>query len=144
MKFGFVKTAVAVPLITIGNCHANAESIISATDESVGAGAEIILFPELCVTSSTCGDLIGHPFFIQQCENAVADIAASTASHNAILVVGAPVCYRNSLYNCAIVLHNGRIAGIVAKSILSNRYGDNESCSSESQRSFCQGTCREL
>ena len=127
MKFGFVKTAVAVPLITVGNCHANAESIISATDESVGAGAEIILFPELCVTSSTCGDLIGQPFFIQQCENAVAGIAASTASHNSIIVVGAPVCYRNSLYNCAIVMHNGRIAGIAAKSILSNRNGNNES-----------------
>ena len=116
MKFGFVKTAAAVSQITVGDCHANAASIISTAEDSIAAGAEIVLFPELCVTSSTCGDLIGQPFFIHQCENAVADIAASTASHNAILVVGAPVCYRNSLYNCAIVLHNGRIAGIVASS----------------------------
>ena len=121
MEYGFVKIAAAVPQITVGDCHANAASIISTAKEAVETGAEIILFPELCITSSTCGDLIGQPFFIRECEKAIADIASSTTGHNAIVIAGAPVCFRNSLYNCAIVMHDGRIAGIVAKSILCNR-----------------------
>lgn len=127
MKFGFVKIAAAIPQTAVGDCHANATNIIALTEKAVGNGAELILFPELCVTSSTCGDIVSQPFFIAECEKAVAEIAASTASHNSIVVIGAPVGYRNSLYNGAIVLHNGRITGITAKSIIGSRNGADES-----------------
>lgn len=127
MRYGFVKVAAVVPQITVGNCQSNAVSIISTAEEAVRAGAEIVLCPELCVPSSTCGDLLKQPFFIRQSEESVEKIAASTASHNAIVIAGAPVCFRNSLYNCAIVMHNGKIAGIAAKNILNNSHGYEES-----------------
>ena len=127
MKYGFVKIAAVVPQIAVGDCITNAANMVSAADKAAAAGAELILFPELSISSSTCGDLIGLPYFAEQCEKAIADITASTTGHNAIVVAGAPVSFRNAMYNCAVVMHNGRIAGITAKSILCNRNGNEES-----------------
>ena len=134
MKYGFVKIAAAVPQIAVGDCITNADNIVSAAGKAAEAGAELILFPELCVSSGTCGDLMWQQYFIKQCEKAIADIAASTAGHNAIVVAGAPVAFRNAIYNCAIVIHKGKVAGITAKGILCNRNGNDES------RHFASGT----
>lgn len=127
MKYGFVKTAAVVPQTAVGDCNANAKNIISAAGEAVEKGAELILCPELCMTSSTCGDLFVQPYFIGLCENAVKKVIQSTAEHNAIVVIGAPILFMNAVYNCSIVIHHGKIAGIVAKSILCNMNGNDES-----------------
>ena len=118
MKYGFVKTAVAVPEISSGDCRYNADGIISLIDNATKDGCEIVLFPELCLTSCNCGDLFGQPFFIAECNEAIASIAESTAKHNTIAVFGAPVRHKNAVYNCAVVVHKGKVEGIVAKSIL--------------------------
>lgn len=120
MEHGFVKIAAVIPQTTVGDCKANSASIISAAEKAVENGAELILFPELSISSSTCGDIFNQPFFILECEKAVAEIAASTANQNSILIVGAPVRFGNSIYNCAIVMHGGKITGITAKSLLNN------------------------
>jgi len=78
MEYGFVKAAVAVPQISTGECHYNAGSIISLIDDAASKGCEIVLLPELCLTSSNCGDLFAQPFFIAECEKAIAVIAEST------------------------------------------------------------------
>ena len=121
MKYGFVKTAVAVPTINVGDCHYNAKSIIELIDDAAERGTEIVLLPELCLTSCNCGDLFSQPYFIGECKKAVDAIAHSTAHHNTIAVFGAPVVHNNSLYNCAIVIRKGMIAGIVAKNRLTSQ-----------------------
>ena len=118
MEYGFVKAAVAVPQISTGECHYNAGSIISLIDDAASKGCEIVLLPELCLTSSNCGDLFGQPFFIHECCKAIAAIAESTVKHNTIAVFGAPIQHDNSLYNCAVVVHKGKVEGIVAKNTL--------------------------
>ena len=123
MEYGFVKAAVAVPQISTGECHYNAGSIISLIDDAASKGCEIVLLPELCLTSSNCGDLFGQPFFIHECCKAIAAIAESTVKHNTIAVFGAPIQHDNSLYNCAVVVHKGKVEGIVAK----NTFQDGES-----------------
>ena len=144
MEYGFIKTAAIVPEIAVGDIQSNTNSIISATSEAVKAGAEIILLPELCVTSSTCGDLFNQPFFIEQSDKALEKIAASTASHNAIVVTGAPISYNNAIYNCAIVMHKGNISGIVPKSILNNHKGNEESRHFASARQLPKECCKLL
>ena len=139
MEHGFVKIAAVIPQTTVGDCKANSASIISAAEKAVENGAELILFPELSISSSTCGDIFNQPFFISECEKAVAEIAASTANQNSILIVGAPVHFGNSIYNCAIVMHGGKITGITAKSLLNN----NESRHFASGASIPQG-CRTM
>lgn len=127
MRYGFVKTAAVVPQIKVGDITYNTSAIISAIDDAAGRGAELIVLPELCITSSTCGNLLNQPFFLEECSKAIDKIAVSTASHNAIAVVGVPVNRNNAVYNCAVVMHGGKVAGIVPKSILKNGQGYDES-----------------
>ena len=132
MKFGYVKATVAVPAITVGDCHNNAKQIVSLIEEAASLETEIMLLPELCLSSSTCGDLFAQPHFITECEKAIADITKATETLNPIVVFGAPVAYCNNIYNCAVVIHKGKISGIVPKGILDNRNGES--------RRFAAGT----
>ena len=127
MKYGFIKAAAIVPQIEVGNYKQNAKNIISAIKETAPHEAELILLPELCLTSSSCGDLFTQPYFIKGCEEAIIEIAASTEPHNSIIVFGAPVAYRNAVYNCAIIAHKGNIEGIIPKNTLKDRQECNES-----------------
>ena len=125
MKYGFVKVAAATPVTAVADCHRNAQSIIELTAELTRMDAELVLFPELCLTSCSCGDLFTQPHFIQACDKAIASIADATAENDAIIVFGAPVEHRNALYNCAIVMHKGEIIGIVPKHWLNSQTGEN-------------------
>ena len=125
MKYGFVKAAAATPVIAVANCNQNAQGIIELTTELAKKEAEIILFPELCLTSCSCGDLFTQPHFIQACNSAIAHIAREAAACDNIIVFGAPIENRNSLYNCAVVMHKGEIMGIVPKRILNDTLGEN-------------------
>ena len=126
MNYGFVKVAAAVPAITVGDCLKNANSIIGQIKSAADEGAELLLFPELCVTSSSCGDLFTQPYFLSMCAKAIKQIAESTRNCNTIVVAGAPVAFRNTVYNCAIVMHNGKIAGLVPKRDSGKLNGSNE------------------
>lgn len=124
MEYGFVKVAAATPAITVADCSQNAQGIIELATELEKKGAELILFPELSLTSRSCGDLFTQPYFISACNKAINHIAKNTAGNNAVIVFGAPVEFRNSLYNCAIVMHRGKIIGIVPKKHLDNKSGE--------------------
>ena len=124
MKYGFVKVASASPASSVADSNANAQRIIEQVTEATSNEVELILFPELCLTSRSCGDLFTQPHFIQSCNNAITRIARETASSNAIIVFGAPVEHRNALYNCAVVMHKGEIIGIVPKRYLNTQTGE--------------------
>ena len=132
MKYGFTRTATAVPAITAGDCKKNAMAIIDLAKELAAKDAELILFPELCLTSSNCGDLFLQRTFIKECETAICNIATETRELNPIIVFGAPVLHNNALYNCAIVMHKGTVMCIVPKKIL-------KSGMSNEQRWFTSG-----
>ena len=121
MKYGFTKVAAATPQTTVADCHKNAESIIAQVKELEEKESELILFPELSLTSCSCGDLFTQPHMTQSCNKALTHIANETALYNAIIVVGAPIEHRNALYNCAVVIHKGEIIGITPKRYLNNR-----------------------
>ena len=127
MKHGFVKTAAVVPQTTVGDITANTLAINTAIGKAIEAGAELVLLPELCNTSSNCGNIFGQPYFVAHSLKSILEIATSTKGHNAIVVAGSPVCHNNAIYNCAVVMHKGKIAGIVPKSILCNEKGNEES-----------------
>ena len=115
MKYGFIRTATAVPAITAGDCRKNAMEIISIAKRVAEKNVELILYPELCLTSCSCGDLFLQHTFIKECEQAIAEIANDTKELNSIIVFGAPVMHNNALYNCSVVMHRGTIKGIVPK-----------------------------
>lgn len=119
-NFGFVRVAAAVPVLRVADCHFNAEQIKSQIDEALAEGVEIVSFPELSLTGYTCADL----FFTQQLQQtAMRELEAIcdyTRGKAIIVLVGAPLQVDNDLFNCAFVITDGEVLGIVPKVNLPN------------------------
>ncbi|MDE7167109.1 MAG: NAD(+) synthase [Bacteroidaceae bacterium] len=120
MNYGFVKVAAAVPMVKVGDCKYNVEQIESLIIQANNQGVEIICFPELAVTSYSCGDLFFQRFILDEAEMALISLMNFTRSMNIICIVGAPVPFRGGIINCAAVLQKGKILGLVPKTFLPN------------------------
>ena len=118
--FGYVRVAAAVPHMRVADCQYNAAEIKKQITEAVHGGVEVVCFPELSITGYTCADL----FFTQQLQkNALAaleDVCAYTRDLPIIVLVGAPLKVDNNLYNCAFVMTDGEVVGVVPKINLPN------------------------
>lgn len=123
LKYGFVKAAAATPKIRVADCNYNANQIINFAFEAYKNGAEIVVFPELCVTGYTCSDLFLQTALLKSAENAVRKVKESSKSLDTVIILGAPIAVMQSLYNCAVVIYKGEILGIVPKINIPN-YGE--------------------
>ena len=119
-NFGYVRVAAAVPHMRVADCQYNATEIKKQITEAVAEGVEVICFPELSMTGYTCADL----FFTQQLQrdalSALEDVCAHTRDLSIIVLVGAPLKVDNNLYNCAFVMTDGDVVGVVPKINLPN------------------------
>jgi len=115
MNYGFLKTATATPKIRVADCEYNTAAIISAIDSAAEQGCELVVFPELCVTGSTCADLFYQRSLIDAAKSALVKIARHTDKMNIVAVVGAPIVVEGKLYDCAVVIFGGKILGIVPR-----------------------------
>lgn len=119
-KFGYVRVAAAVPHMRVADCVYNASEIKKQITEAVAEGIEVVCFPELSITGYTCADL----FFTQQLQRdalaALEDVCAYTRNLPIIVLVGAPLKVDNNLYNCAFVMTDGEVVGVVPKVNLPN------------------------
>ena len=119
-KFGYVRVAAAVPHMQVANCQYNATEIKKQIAEAVEEGVEVVCFPELSITGYTCADL----FFTQQLQkdalSALEDVCHYTRNLPIIVLVGAPLKVDNNLYNCAFVITDGEVIGVVPKINLPN------------------------
>ncbi len=120
MNYGFIKTACATPTVKVADCFHNSEQIVSQIAYASQKGAALIVFPELCVTGYTCGDLFTQSFLLSQAEEAIKHILMKTKTMSIVSVVGVPVAFDDALYNCAAVIYQGRILGLVPKTNISN------------------------
>ncbi len=116
MKQGFVKVAAVTPKVRVADVEHNKKEIFRLIDESVANGAKVIVFPELCVTGATCGDLFAQSILIQKAEEALWEIVAYTEEKDALIIVGLPYSVRGKLYNVAAVMNDGKLLGLVTKS----------------------------
>ena len=91
MKFGFVKVAVCSPEIKVADTVYNADAVIKTIDDVIRKDAELIVFPELCLTGATCGDLFLTKTLLSGAESAVLKIAQATVGKKALIFLGAPV-----------------------------------------------------
>lgn len=119
-NLGFVRVAAAVPTLRVADCEYNAREIKKQIAEAVEEGVEVICFPELGITGYTCADL----FFTQQLQHnalrALESVCEYTREKPIIVLVGAPLKVDNNLYNCAFVMTDGEVLGIVPKVNLPN------------------------
>lgn len=119
-SFGYVRVAAAVPHMRVADCQYNASEIKKQITEAVKEGVQVVCFPELSITGYTCADL----FFTQQLQKdaliALEDVCAFTRDLPIIILVGAPLKVDNNLYNCAFVMTDGEVIGVVPKINLPN------------------------
>lgn len=115
MKDGFVRVGVITPNVKVADVKYNVQEIIKQVRIAEDKSINLLVFPELCVTAYTCGDLFLQEQLISSSNDGVFQIAKETKNISTIIVVGAPVRYMNSLYNCGIVIYRGNILGIVPK-----------------------------
>ncbi len=120
MKNGFIKVSCATPHIKVADCDYNADSVIKIIKESDIKGVKIIAFPELCITGYTCGDLFLQDRLIKSAFKNIIRIKNATENLDIITIVGAPIRCNGKLYNCAVVIKNGNILGIVPKTHIPN------------------------
>ena len=114
--FDFLRVSTAVPKLKIGDIEFNTTEIINSINESSAAGSSIIVFPELSITGCTCGDLFYNSHILSSVSNSIERIIEASTKFGIITIVGAPIKIFDSLYDCAIVIGNGKVCGIVPKS----------------------------
>lgn len=115
MKQGFIKTAAVTPKIKVADTHYNAKEIGKEIEEAVRRGAKLIVFPELCLTGYTCGDLFLQELLLTQAMEALSEVVAATEDSDALVFVGLPLLKQNKLYNVAAVLQDGEILAFIPK-----------------------------
>ncbi|MDE5662379.1 MAG: NAD(+) synthase [Muribaculaceae bacterium] len=121
MNEGFYRVACAAPAVKVADTTANADNIIELIDRAYGKGADVLVFPEMCVTGYTCGDLFHSSTLLEGASAALRHIAEHTADTPGMLVaVGTPLRAGSSLYNCAVLLADGHAVAAVAKSYIPN------------------------
>ena len=118
--FGFYRIAACVPVVRVADPAFNAEQILNVARQAASEQSSVLLFPELAVSSYSCGDLFHNGTLLDGVEQAVERICRETADLDSILAVGAPVRYQNRLFNAALILQRGNILGIVPKTHLPN------------------------
>ena len=87
-------------------------------DEAYGKEVSLLVFPELCISGYSCGDLFGQNLLLKKCEEQIASLAEYSYEKNMAIVVGVPVPFGGRLYDCAVVIKDGEVKGIVPKMYL--------------------------
>ena len=123
MKHGFVKVCSATTKIRVADIEFNTHGIIEAIDESYKNGSSVTVFPELCISGYTCGDLFNQRLLLEAIEEAIGKIAKATKDKHILVFVGAPIANDGKLYNCAVAISDGKVLGVVPKTFLPN-YGE--------------------
>src|ERR1700733_7677318 len=116
----FVRIAVGVPSVRVADPAYNAEQTVALIREASERKAVVVLFPELGLTAYSCDDLFQQRALLDACLDAIAAVVEATAKLSVVSVVGAPLQVDHHLYNCAIVIHRGKILGVVPKTNLPN------------------------
>lgn len=116
----FIKVAAACPVTRVGDTDFNKKEILSCIKEANMVNTKVIVFPELCISSYTCGDLFLNNTLLTNSLNAIEYILKETKDIDMLITIGAPLIYHDALYNCGYVLYKGKILGIVPKSYIPN------------------------
>ncbi len=120
MQDGFVKIAAATPDLRVADCAYNASEIVKRAKQAAAKGAHLVVFPELCLTGYTCGDLFLQRTLLDGALAALDTVRRETAELNAAVVVGLPLVQQGKLFNVAAVLCGGKIEGVVPKQFIPN------------------------
>ena len=115
-RHGFVRVAACTGRTTVAEPAANAEMVIRLAQACHVDGVGVAVFPELTLSGYSIEDLLLQDTLLDAVEVALARVVAASADLMPVLVVGVPLRHRHRLYNCAVVVHRGRVLGVAPKS----------------------------
>ncbi|MBP1573960.1 MAG: NAD(+) synthase [Oscillospiraceae bacterium] len=117
MKDGFVKVASCSPKIKVCDVKNNEAEILNQILLASGEGAVVIVFPQLCLTGATCGDMFFSDTLLRESMESIKRLADASKDINAIIAVGMPVKAKGKLYDCVAVLCKGEIRAFVPRTM---------------------------
>ncbi|MBO4474562.1 MAG: NAD(+) synthase [Clostridiales bacterium] len=118
MRDGFLRVGAVTPKMRVADIDYNADEIIACVN-SADKDCALLVFPELCVTGATCGDLFLQESFIDKAWDALYRIAEETSEAPQTFIIGLPASIEGKLLNLAVVLHQGIVLGCNVKLTLS-------------------------
>ncbi|RDU96901.1 NAD(+) synthase [Trinickia dinghuensis] len=119
-RHNFARIAVAVPRTHVADPASNAKETIALLREADSRHAAVTVFPELGLSAYACDDLFHQRALLDACLAALADVVSASLDVESVCAVGLPLEIDSQLFNCAAVVHRGRILGIVPKTYLPN------------------------
>ncbi len=117
---GFVRVATSTPCVRPADVAYNVKGILSEARKAHEQNVDLVVYPELCVSSYAIDDLLLQNALLDASEAAIADVLEASQELTPVLVIGAPLRRNNKLYNCALVIARGELLGVIPKSYLPN------------------------
>ncbi|MDU0346842.1 NAD(+) synthase [Microbacterium sp. KSW2-29] len=117
-RHGFARVAACTVPVAVADPAANVEAVLASARACHDEGVAVAVFPELCLTGYAIDDLVMQDPLLDAVEAAVARLVAASVDLLPVLLVGAPLRHGNRLFNCAVVIHRGRILGVAPKAYL--------------------------
>ena len=119
-RHDLIRVAVAIPEIRVADPAFNAERTIDQMRRAAEERAVVVLFPELGLSAYSCDDLFHQRALLDGCLDALQQVVEASRDLQIVAVVGLPLQVDHLLFNCAAVVSQGRILGIVPKTYLPN------------------------
>ncbi len=123
IDYNLLRVATCSPELKVADPEFNTNEIINIINDDELINCNIILFPELSITSYTCGDLFLDNNLLKSAIDNLGRIVESSEVLDSLIIVGCPINIDSILYNCGVVIQKGEILGIVPKSYICN-YGE--------------------
>lgn len=123
MTDGFLRVASITPKVKVGDVKGNIDEIITNINKVANENVGLVVFPELCISGYTCGDLFYQDIVIKSSLNALKALCDATNNDkikNILIFVGLPFRHGNTLYNAAACVCGGKVLGFVPKTFIPN------------------------
>jgi len=111
----FIRVATTTPEVSIAGVGTNLTRIKDLYNQAVKQKVSLVVFPEMSITGYSIQDLVGQPLLLDQAINGLVELAEFTNDKNTAMIVGLPISVGSAIYNCAAVLANGKVVGLVPK-----------------------------
>jgi NAD+ synthase (glutamine-hydrolysing) len=117
---GFARVAACTADVFIADPARNAGSIVDVARQCSEQGVAVVVFPELSLTGYAIDDLFGQDVLLDAVHAALGELIEASAELLPVIVAGAPLRHQDRLFNTAVVIHRGRVLGVVPKQHLPN------------------------
>lgn len=120
MNHGFIKVCAATPKLIVADCEYNTEQILDCISRADDSQTEFIVFPELCITGYTCGDLFYQNVLLAAALQGLEKIVEGSKNTDMVICIGMPIAVGSKLFNCAVMIQKGKILGVIPKTNIPN------------------------